>query len=411
MKAHPGAVANVPLTNESLVGRDWERVYAWAVFTGPNGRIPTLTGPGVVGKTLRTRKIQADLGSDLEAAIDGLRGTRDPHNLAYAHYLLGFVTQNRGDHAATLAHFAEALALCLDLGDTLWLAQCCERMASMLIALGRPNRAVRLLAAAGAIRHALAAPLPPSEATAVANAFAAARVSLSDAAFAAARAAGGELSPAQMVAEALALTAPTGSGDAIASGTGDTIAPIAAESTTGPGLDLTPREREILGLLAQRLTDAEIAQLLSTGTHTVGSHVGHILRKINAANRREVAAIAVRHALLYTDVLHPVPAYTSEALSRSQGVPSADDGRCLLSSEIASKSEAGAFHADWPRGPSQEPVHQGSGEPMGERASDPMTRDFTETPTRYLDGGRDALAAGLEASGVYLWPATAAALT
>jgi hypothetical protein len=30
---------------------------------------------------------------------------------------------------------------------------------------------------------------------------------------------------------------------------------------------------------------------------------------------------------------------------------------------------------------------------MDERASDPITRDFTETPTRYLDGGRDALAA------------------
>jgi hypothetical protein len=48
---------------------------------------------------------------------------------------------------------------------------------------------------------------------------------------------------------------------------------------------------------------------------------------------------------------------------------------------------------------------------MGERASDPMTRDFTETPTRYLDGGRDALATGLEASRVYLWSATAAVLT
>ena len=48
---------------------------------------------------------------------------------------------------------------------------------------------------------------------------------------------------------------------------------------------------------------------------------------------------------------------------------------------------------------------------MDERASDPITRDFTETPTRYLDDGRDALAAGLEASGGYLWPATATALT
>src|SRR5215213_4704346 len=149
MNAHSVAVANVPLTNESLVGRDWERACAWAVFTGPNGRIPTPGGTGGVGKTLLTRKTQADLGPDLEAAIDGLRGAREPYNLAYAHYLLGFVTQSRGDHAATLAHFAEALAHCRDLSDTLGLAQCCEGMAPTLIALGRPMHAVRLLAAAG----------------------------------------------------------------------------------------------------------------------------------------------------------------------------------------------------------------------------------------------------------------------
>ena len=61
--------------------------------------------------------------------------------------------------------------------------------------------------------------------------------------------------------------------------------------------------------------------------------------------------------------------------------------------------------------PAMSPAHQGRGEPMDERASDPITRDFTEKPTRYLDGGRNALAADLEASGGYLWPATAAALT
>jgi DNA-binding NarL/FixJ family response regulator len=73
---------------------------------------------------------------------------------------------------------------------------------------------------------------------------------------------------------------------------------VVAESMTGSGFHLTPREQEILGLLAQRLTDPEIAHLLSIGTRTVESHVARILCKLNAANRREAAALAGRRALV-----------------------------------------------------------------------------------------------------------------
>jgi DNA-binding NarL/FixJ family response regulator len=55
---------------------------------------------------------------------------------------------------------------------------------------------------------------------------------------------------------------------------------------------LTRREREVLGLLCLRLTDAEIALRLSVGTRTVESHVASILTKLNARNRREAAARA-----------------------------------------------------------------------------------------------------------------------
>jgi hypothetical protein len=161
MKAHPRAVANVPPANESLVGRNWERAFPVAVLTGPNGRRLTLTWPEGVRKTLLARKIQADLGPDLEAAMDGLRGARRPYNLAHDHYLLGIFPQRRGDHAASLAYFGLALALCRDLGDTLGLAQCCEGMTPTPVALGWPERAARLPAAAESIRQTLAAPLPP----------------------------------------------------------------------------------------------------------------------------------------------------------------------------------------------------------------------------------------------------------
>jgi DNA-binding CsgD family transcriptional regulator len=65
-----------------------------------------------------------------------------------------------------------------------------------------------------------------------------------------------------------------------------------------PGVDdhpLTPREREVVDLVADGLTNIEIAARLFISKRTVESHVDHIKRKLGVASRIHVMAWAVRN--------------------------------------------------------------------------------------------------------------------
>ncbi|WP_435104564.1 LuxR C-terminal-related transcriptional regulator [Arhodomonas sp. AD133] len=60
---------------------------------------------------------------------------------------------------------------------------------------------------------------------------------------------------------------------------------------------LTPRETEVLRLLAEGLTNRAIAERLEVSTHTVHRHVTNILRKLDLSSRSAAAAYAVRQGL------------------------------------------------------------------------------------------------------------------
>ena len=65
-----------------------------------------------------------------------------------------------------------------------------------------------------------------------------------------------------------------------------------------PGQDLSAREREVLALIVQGLSNEEIAEKLVISTATARHHVSACLQKLGAANRAQAAALATKHHLV-----------------------------------------------------------------------------------------------------------------
>jgi DNA-binding CsgD family transcriptional regulator len=76
---------------------------------------------------------------------------------------------------------------------------------------------------------------------------------------------------------------------------------IAALGTAAPRAELpgglSPREAQILGLVARGLSNREIGASLYISEHTAANHIRSILRKTGCANRTEAASYAHRHGL------------------------------------------------------------------------------------------------------------------
>ena len=124
--------------------------------------------------------------------------------------------------------------------------------------------------------------LPPAERPRLERAIAPARAQLPEPSFAAAWTAGRALAVNQAIAEALTVA------DNVASAR-------ASDPITRHGL--TPRELEVLNLVAAGRSNREIADLLFLSERTVENHVRHVLTKLDVPSRVAAAAYAIRHGL------------------------------------------------------------------------------------------------------------------
>jgi ATP/maltotriose-dependent transcriptional regulator MalT len=209
------------------------------------------------------------------------------------HIALGRLLVLQGDVAAARHHYQESLTLLFEQNVCKEnIAASLEGLAALEAGQGAPSLAARLWGAAEALREAIGAPIYPVYRASYEQAIAQARATLGEQTFRNAWAEGRSMTPEQVLATPHTTQVP-----AQVPPTSPSPAAPAEKPVTFPA-GLTAREVEVLRLIAQGWTDAQIAEHLVISPRTVNHHTTSLYSKLNVFSRAAATRYAHEHNLL-----------------------------------------------------------------------------------------------------------------
>ncbi len=166
-----------------------------------------------------------------------------------------------------------------------------EGLAALEVGQGESRHAARLWGAAEVLREAIGAPIYPVYRASYEQARAQAHATLGEQAFRTAWAQGRSMTPEQVLAAQEPVTIPT-------AGPPSVPQPSATMQTPTYPAGLTAREVEVLRLIAQGWTDAQIAEHLVISPRTVNRHTTSLYSKLNVSSRAAATRYAIEQHLL-----------------------------------------------------------------------------------------------------------------
>jgi DNA-binding CsgD family transcriptional regulator len=240
----------------------------------------------------------------IEEALAQHRALEHHFGVAIRTAEVGLIDQINGRTAQAASRYAESLRLLRVAGDAMSVALPLAGLVGLAASTGLHHWAARVSGMLEAIRDRIGVGGrhgPPAVWYPVREqGEEAARTALGTDAYTAAFGEGRRLPQVEALQEAIGLAEAIASGRAPAQ---DPVSPPAPAETAVPSMDtiaaigLSPRELDVLRLIAQRWTDPEIAEALFVSPRTVNAHVRSIFSKLEVANRREAAALATRLGL------------------------------------------------------------------------------------------------------------------
>jgi predicted ATPase/DNA-binding CsgD family transcriptional regulator len=213
----------------------------------------------------------------------------DRRGISKANYRLGYIAFDQGDYTAAHTFYEQSLAILWEVEDTWSLAACLERVAEAAVAQGNPAWAMRLCGAAEVLRETIDAPIPPIECADYDYAVAASRSLLGHEVFSATLAEGRTMTPSH----AYAARGPASPVQPIHTMTKPTLKVMPSSYPAG----LTAREVSVLRLVAEGMTDAQVAQRLMLSPRTISTHLRSIYNKLWINSRTAATRFAIEHHL------------------------------------------------------------------------------------------------------------------